>query len=157
MRYVNIPWECIGEDYKHLAISNGSGFDNEIKWWCWITKSLRPEMPLLNAVQSFKLKMHIGTEATPSKTEAMFFPPPRRLYSLMQIPWGSTFSNIWGILFASSILRGKFKYPGSIVHHFRPQMQTLISALCRYRPLLRLLKIFWLTKKSLSKSKEEST
>jgi hypothetical protein len=25
--------------------------------------------------------MYIGIGATPSKTEAMFFPPPRRLYS----------------------------------------------------------------------------
>jgi hypothetical protein len=25
--------------------------------------------------------MHIGTGATPSKTEAIYFPPPRRLYS----------------------------------------------------------------------------
>jgi hypothetical protein len=29
----------------------------------------------------FGLTMHIGIGAMPSKTEAMFFPPPRRFYS----------------------------------------------------------------------------
>jgi hypothetical protein len=29
----------------------------------------------------FEVTMNIGTGVTPSKTEAMYFPPPRRLYS----------------------------------------------------------------------------
>jgi hypothetical protein len=64
----------------------------------------------------FGLTMHIGIGATPSKTEAMFFPPPRRSYSevntLRLDVLDGTGNAIGFIDFTTT-----FKYLGSIVHH----------------------------------------
>jgi hypothetical protein len=64
----------------------------------------------------FELTMHIGIGATPSKTEAMFFPPPRRSYSEANTSrlsiLGGTGNAINFIEFAT-----EFKPLGSIVHH----------------------------------------
>jgi hypothetical protein len=61
--------------------------------------------------------MHIGIGATPLKTEAMFFPPPRRLYSEADTSrvggLDSTGNAVCFIDFTT-----EFKYLGSIVHHF---------------------------------------
>jgi hypothetical protein len=60
--------------------------------------------------------MHIGTGATPSKTEAMYFPPPRRLYSdadLLRLDVLGYLGNpVCFIDFTT-----EFKYLGSIVHY----------------------------------------
>jgi hypothetical protein len=60
--------------------------------------------------------MHIGIGATPSKTEAMFFPPPRRSYSAADTSrldvLGGTGNGIGFIDFTT-----ESKYLGSIAHH----------------------------------------
>jgi hypothetical protein len=64
----------------------------------------------------FGLMMHIGIGATPSKTEAMFFPPPRRLYSgadISRLGVLDYLGNAAGFIDLST----EFKYLGSIVHH----------------------------------------
>jgi hypothetical protein len=60
--------------------------------------------------------MHISNGATPSKTEAMFFPPPRRLYSdadTSRLDVLDSLDNPVGFF----DLTTEFKYLGSIVHH----------------------------------------
>jgi hypothetical protein len=52
----------------------------------------------------FGIKMHIGIGALPSKTEAMHFPPPRRLYSDTETLRLDVLDDS-DILLASSILR----------------------------------------------------
>jgi hypothetical protein len=68
----------------------------------------------------FGLTMHIGIGATPSKTEAkteaMFFPPPRRLYS------DADTSGLGVVDYLSNAVGSidfttEFKYLGSFVHH----------------------------------------
>jgi hypothetical protein len=64
----------------------------------------------------FGLTMHNGTGATPSNTEAMFFPPPRRLYS------GADTSRLDALDYLRNPVgfndfTTEFKYFGSIVHH----------------------------------------
>jgi hypothetical protein len=59
--------------------------------------------------------MHIGGE-TPSQTEAMFFPPPRRLYSsadTLRLDVLGYLGNPVGFIDFTT----EFKYLGSIVHH----------------------------------------
>jgi hypothetical protein len=60
--------------------------------------------------------MHIGIGATPSKTEAMCFPPPRRLYSDADTSrldvLDGTGNPVGFIDFMT-----EFNYLGSIVHH----------------------------------------
>jgi hypothetical protein len=51
----------------------------------------------------YGLATHIGTGATPSKTETMYFLPLRRLYSDEDIPRLDVFD--WGILLVSSALQ----------------------------------------------------
>jgi hypothetical protein len=64
----------------------------------------------------FGLTMHIGIGSTPSKTEAIFFPPPRRSYSEAKTSrldvLDGTGNAIGFIDFTT-----EFKYLGSIVHH----------------------------------------
>jgi hypothetical protein len=60
--------------------------------------------------------MHIGTGATPSKTEAMYFPPPRRLYSdtaTSRLDVLDYLGNHVGFIDFTA----EFKYLGLIVHH----------------------------------------
>jgi hypothetical protein len=60
--------------------------------------------------------MHIGTGATPAKTESMYFPPPRRLYSDADIPRLDVL-NYLGNPVGFMDFTTEFKYHGSIVHH----------------------------------------
>jgi hypothetical protein len=62
--------------------------------------------------------MHIGIRATPSKTEAMFFPPPRRSYSEADISRLSVLDdtgNALGFIVLLRMLReiGDLEMPGS--------------------------------------------
>jgi hypothetical protein len=60
--------------------------------------------------------MHIGTGATPSKTEAMYFPPPRRLNSdadTSRLDLPDHLGNPVGFIDFTT----EFKYLGSIIHH----------------------------------------
>jgi hypothetical protein len=64
----------------------------------------------------FGLSMHIGIGATPSKTEAMSFPQPRRPYSeagISRLDVLNSTGNASGFIDFTT----KFKYLGSIVHH----------------------------------------
>jgi hypothetical protein len=60
--------------------------------------------------------MHIGTGATPSKTKAIYFPPPRR-------PYSEADASRLGVLDGTGNAIGfidfttEFKYLGLIVHH----------------------------------------
>jgi hypothetical protein len=60
--------------------------------------------------------MHIGTGSTPLKTEAMFFPPPRRLYSVAEtsrLDALDYLGNHVGFIDFTT----EFKYLGPIAHH----------------------------------------
>jgi hypothetical protein len=60
--------------------------------------------------------MHVGTGATSSKTEATYFPPPRRLYSdadTSRLVVVDYFGNPVGFIDFTT----EFKYFGSIGHH----------------------------------------
>jgi hypothetical protein len=60
--------------------------------------------------------MHIGTGEIPSKTEAMYFPPPRRLYSdadTSRLDVLDYLGNPVGFIDFTT----EFKYLGSIDHH----------------------------------------
>jgi hypothetical protein len=87
----------------------------------------------------FGLTMHNGTWATPSKTEAMYFPPPRRLYSDADISRLDVLNYLGDLV---GFIDFTTKYLDSIVNHSHSQMQTLISALGQHRPPLGLLKTF---------------
>jgi hypothetical protein len=64
----------------------------------------------------FGLTMHVGTGATPSKTKAMYFPSPKRLFSdadtsrLYALDGTGNYVGFIGFT-------TEFKYLGSIVHH----------------------------------------
>jgi hypothetical protein len=65
----------------------------------------------------FRLTIHIGTGATPSKSEAMYFPPPRRLYSdadTSRLDVLGYLGNPVGFIDFTM----KLKYLGSIVHRY---------------------------------------
>jgi hypothetical protein len=64
----------------------------------------------------FGLTMHIGIEATPLKTEAMFFPPPRRSYSEVNTLRLDVLDGTGNAFFFIDFTT-EFKYLGSIVHH----------------------------------------
>jgi hypothetical protein len=64
--------------------------------------------------------MHIGTGATPSKTGAIYFPPPRRLYSDADISRQGVLDSL-GNPVGFIDFTTEFKYLGSIARH------TLIS------------------------------
>jgi hypothetical protein len=85
------------------------------------------------------LTMRSSTGAAPSKTEAMYFSPPRRLYSEADTSRLGVF-DYWGILLASSILR---RNSNTLIRQspiiLLPQMHTLKSAFGRHRPPLGLL------------------
>jgi hypothetical protein len=60
--------------------------------------------------------MHIGTGETSSATEAMYFPPPKRLYSDADTPRLDVIDNLGnsvGFIYFTT----EFKYLGSIVHY----------------------------------------
>jgi hypothetical protein len=79
------------------------------------------------------------TGAMPSKTEAIYFPPPRRLHS-------DTFTSGLDVLDYLGNPVGfidfttEFKYLGSIVHHLLTSDADLISALDQHRPPSGLFK-----------------
>ena len=71
---------------------------------------------LYNHLRRFGLLVHVGSGNTASKTEAMYFPPPRTLYSTADTSrfnvLNSEGSSIGFIDFTE-----EFKYLGSIIHH----------------------------------------
>jgi hypothetical protein len=84
----------------------------------------------------YGLTMYIGTGAMPSATEAMYFPPPRRLYSDANTSRLDVFDYLGNSVSFQSILRW---YSSTLVRssiNLWPQMQTLVSALGRHRSLL---------------------
>jgi Tfp pilus assembly protein PilV len=99
------------------------------------------------------LTMHIGTRATPSKTEAMYFLLPKRLYSDADTSRLGVLNYIGNPVGFIDLRRNSntLVQSSSILW---TQMQTLISELSRQRPPLGLIKTFWLTKPLISKSKE---
>jgi hypothetical protein len=60
--------------------------------------------------------MHIGMGATPSKTEAMFLPPLRRLYSEVDTSRQGVLGHL-GNAVGFIDFTTEFKYLDSIVHH----------------------------------------
>jgi hypothetical protein len=86
--------------------------------YCSLTReTILKKLPAIyEYLLKFRLNMHIGTGATPLKTEAMYFPPPRRLYfdadtSRLDVP--DQLGNPVGFIDFTT----EFKYLGSIVHH----------------------------------------
>jgi hypothetical protein len=110
--------------------------------------SFRPEKLLKSG-----LTMNIGTGATPSKTKAMHFPPPRRLYSHADI------SRLDALYYPGNPVgfidfTTEIKYLASIEHH---SLTSDVDADKRIMPAsaaLGLLTIFSLTKTWISKFKE---
>ena len=71
---------------------------------------------LFNHLRKFGLKMHIGSGATASKTEAMFYPPTRMAYEDGDTTPFTVFGPSGEVLgFVTFVL--EFKYLGSLVHH----------------------------------------
>ena len=71
---------------------------------------------LFNHLRKFGLKMHIGSGATASKTEAMYYPPTRMAYEDGDTTPFSVFGPSGEVLgFVTFVL--EFKYLGSLVHH----------------------------------------
>jgi len=71
---------------------------------------------LFNHLRKFGLKMHVGSGATASKTEAMYYPPTRLSYDDGDTTPFTVFGpNGEGLGFVS--FTKEFKYLGSLVHH----------------------------------------
>ena len=71
---------------------------------------------LFNLLRKFGLKMHIGSGATASKTEAMFYPPTRMAYEDGDTTPFTVFGPSGEVLgFVTFVL--ELKYLGSLVHH----------------------------------------
>ena len=71
---------------------------------------------LFNHLRKFGLKIHIGSGATASKTEAMYYPPTRMAYEDGDTTPFAVFGPSGEVPgFVTFVL--EFKYLGSLVHH----------------------------------------
>jgi hypothetical protein len=70
----------------------------------------------MNISLKFGLTIHIGTEVTPSKTEATYFLPPRRLYSRTDTSRLDVLDYLGNPVDFIDFTT-EFKYLGSIAHH----------------------------------------
>ena len=71
---------------------------------------------LVNHLRKFGLQVHVGSGTTPSKTEAMYFPPPRQLYSDANTSRLDVLDTA-GVPVGFIDFTTEFKYLGSIIHH----------------------------------------
>ena len=71
---------------------------------------------LYNHLRRFGLQVHVGSGNTASKTEAMYFPPPRSLYSTADTSRFKVLNNE-GLPIGFIDFTEEFKYLGSIIHY----------------------------------------
>ena len=71
---------------------------------------------LFNHLRKFGLQVHVGKGDNPSKTEAMYFPPPRVEYSAADTSRITVLDSI-GTPVGFVDFTKEFRYLGSIIHH----------------------------------------
>jgi hypothetical protein len=125
---------------------------------CSYSRDDLKQLPAICSNDPLKLGpyLRVGTDATPSKTEAIYFPLPRRLYSDADTSRLEIVSH-GGVLFVLSIFTTELECLGSIVNQtiLQPQKQTLRSALDQHRPPFGLLKTFLPTRTLISKFNQQ--